>query len=135
MFYNCNSLGSGVDIDLSQGTMPIISKHNCSLEWSISADNKYFTGAFDGLTDYQSKKSIIKFSFDSDFYFGFSFSGGSANMKVFMTHSELENGYSYPDGDSILTDSGSNIFDNINNRVIDFNTTINSESTYTRILA
>ena len=130
MFYNCSSLGSGVDIDLSQGIMPIISKHNCSLEWSISADNKYFTGAFDGLTDYQSKKSIIKFSFDSDFYFGFSFSGGSANMKVFMTHSELENGYSYPDGDSILTDSGSNIFDNINNRVIDFNTTINSESTY-----
>ena len=130
MFYNCNQLGTGVDIDLSQGTMPIISKHNCSLEWSISADNKYFTGTFDGLTDYQSKKSIIKFSFDSDFYFAFSFSGGSANMKIFMTHSEIENGYSYPDGDSKLPDSGSNIFDNINNRVIDFNTTINSESTY-----
>ena len=72
MFYNWSSLGSGVDIDLSQDTMPIISKHNCSLEWSISADNKYFTGAFDGLTDYQ-VKSIIKFSFDSDFYFGFHF--------------------------------------------------------------
>ena len=48
-------------------------------------------------------------------------------MKVFMTHSGLKMDILIR-WNSILTDSGSNIFDNINNRVIDFNTTINSES-------